>query len=321
MDISRFSKFAYGVLIYNLLVIMWGALVRATGSGAGCGAHWPLCNGEVVPRTPQVETIIEFTHRLTSGLSMLLIIVLVLWAFRAFPKGHLARYASLAAFAFVMISALIGAWIVLAGLVETNDSRERAVILSVHLVNTFLLLAALFVAGWSGTGERILKIRGHGNISFLLMTAVIGTAFAGMSGAVTSLGDTLFPPGSTAEAIQAGLSPSAHFLIRLRLWHPFIAIAVSLYLIFAASMIADLKVNTVVRKHASVLVALVCIQIGVGFLNVWLKAPITMSLIHLLIADLMWLALVALSLSALSKASLSDPIKESMSINAREVRI
>ena len=56
-----FTRFAWAVLAANLAVVAWGAFVRATGSGAGCGQHWPPCNGAVVPRSPTAETAIEFS--------------------------------------------------------------------------------------------------------------------------------------------------------------------------------------------------------------------------------------------------------------------
>ena len=86
-----FTGFAWAVLAYDLVVVAWGAFVRATGSGAGCGKHWPSCNGEIVPRAPRVETAIEFTHRATSGIALVLGVVLLAWALRAFSRGHAAR--------------------------------------------------------------------------------------------------------------------------------------------------------------------------------------------------------------------------------------
>ena len=80
---SRFARYGWGVLAFNLLVILWGAYVRASGSGAGCGAHWPLCNGEVIPRAPSVATLIEYSHRLTSGLALLGVLALLAWTWRA----------------------------------------------------------------------------------------------------------------------------------------------------------------------------------------------------------------------------------------------
>ena len=91
MKLASFAKYAWGVLAFNLIVILWGAYVRASSSGAGCGSHWPLCNGEIIPRTPTIKTVIEFSHRLSSGLALLLTIGLVVWAFRALAKKHPAR--------------------------------------------------------------------------------------------------------------------------------------------------------------------------------------------------------------------------------------
>ncbi|HEX9001707.1 MAG TPA: COX15/CtaA family protein, partial [Blastocatellia bacterium] len=86
MKFTRFAKFAWLVVAYNLMVIVWGAYVRASKSGDGCGSHWPLCNGEVIPLAPTVKTLVEFSHRLSSGLALLLTVVLVVWAFRAFAR-------------------------------------------------------------------------------------------------------------------------------------------------------------------------------------------------------------------------------------------
>src|SRR5215471_14879131 len=91
------SSFAWFTLAYNVAVVLWGAFVRATGSGAGCGSHWPLCNGELLPLTSQAQTLIEFTHRATSGLSLALVITLLIWTWRHTAKGEFSRYSAAAA--------------------------------------------------------------------------------------------------------------------------------------------------------------------------------------------------------------------------------
>src|ERR1700755_3310438 len=96
-SVQTLGRFAWLTLAYNIAVIVWGAYVRATGSGAGCGNRWPLCNGTVLPRTPQAQTIIEFTHRLTSGMAILIVSALVVWCWRKTEKGDWARYSSAAA--------------------------------------------------------------------------------------------------------------------------------------------------------------------------------------------------------------------------------
>ena len=85
----RFSRYAWGTLGLNIFVIVWGAFVRASGSGAGCGSHWPLCNGEVIPQPERIATVIEFFHRITSGLALIAVLVMVVWAFRAKNRKEL----------------------------------------------------------------------------------------------------------------------------------------------------------------------------------------------------------------------------------------
>jgi heme A synthase len=142
-DHAPFVRFAWVTLLFTVAVVLWGAYVRATGSGAGCGAHWPLCNGEVVPRAPRLETVIELTHRLTSGLALALVLGLGAWAWRLFPTAHRVRRAAFASGLLILSEALIGAGLVLFGLVADDRSEVRAVVLGLHLTNTFLLLAAL----------------------------------------------------------------------------------------------------------------------------------------------------------------------------------
>src|SRR5689334_1454626 len=148
MKLNRFAIYAWGVLALNLLVILWGAYVRATGSGAGCGAHWPLCNGEVIPRAPQAEMLVEFTHRLSSGVALLTVAGLLVWALRIYPRGHVARRGAQLAMLFMVSEALVGAGLVLFKLVADNDSLYRAVAIVVHLANTFLLLASITLTAW-----------------------------------------------------------------------------------------------------------------------------------------------------------------------------
>src|SRR5664279_4937818 len=108
-----FARFAWGVVAYNLAVVLWGAFVRATGSGAGCGNHWPLCNGTATPHSASAATIIEFTHRVTSGLDLALVALLVVWAFRRFPRQHPVRLGATLSALFLITEALVGAALVL----------------------------------------------------------------------------------------------------------------------------------------------------------------------------------------------------------------
>src|SRR5580700_10460732 len=112
-DHRRFSLFAWCLLGYNLLVVLWGAYVRATGSGAGCGNRWPLCDGDVVGASAKAQTIVEFTHRMTSVISVLMVTGLVVWCWRVTRKGDWVRYSAVLAAALLANEALLGAALVL----------------------------------------------------------------------------------------------------------------------------------------------------------------------------------------------------------------
>jgi heme A synthase len=296
---TRFVRFAWGVLIYNLLVILWGAYVRASGSGAGCGSHWPLCNGDVIPRAQYVETLVEFTHRLTSGVALILVVIMTVWAYRAYPK-HPVRLGAAISLFFIITEALVGAGLVLFGLTGDNDSVARAVVITIHLVNTFLLLAGLTLTIWWASGGAALRLRGQGIVGSLLGVGIVGTLVVGMAGAVTALGDTLFLPSSTGEVLQQASSSTVHFLQRLRIVHPALAVVLSVYLVAVAWFVRSQRHSPITRRLALAVIALLVIQLGAGVLNVWLHVPIWMQLTHLLLADLQWIALIGLTASVLA---------------------
>ncbi|MCI0661039.1 MAG: COX15/CtaA family protein [Acidobacteria bacterium] len=313
MRLTRFAKFAWSVLAYNLAVILWGAYVRASGSGAGCGSHWPLCNGEIIPRSSGIETIIEYSHRLTSGLALILVVILFVWALVTFNAKHSTRIGGFLSLAFIITEALIGAGLVLFEYVAENKSMARALWMSAHLINTFLLVAALSLTAWSATlGER-LRIREHGAINWLFVIALTATLILGVSGAVTALGGTLFPVNSLAEGLKQDLSPTAHILIRLRFFHPIIAIFVSLLLIVLPRLTRAWQRNALTGKIAKSLIALILLQLVAGILNLILHAPIWLQLVHLLLSDLIWISLVLFILTTLAQpaheSSYPSPIK------------
>lgn len=298
--IPRFAVFAWSVLGYNLLVILWGAYVRASGSGAGCGAHWPLCNGVVIPQDAQVQTMIEFTHRVMSGLALPLIVVLLVWGWRSYPRRHPVRLGSLLAGIFIVTEALLGAGLVLFQLVAQNDSVARAASVAAHLANTFLLLAALVLTAWWSSGGGRISLRRQGGSAWWLGFGLIGILILGAAGAVTALGDTLFPSGSLVEGLQQDISPTAHFLIRLRIIHPFIAVIMGVYLAATVLQIVLSRRDFILRRLAVILAGVFLLQTGLGVLNVVLLAPVWMQLVHLLVADLLWISLVLFSAQALS---------------------
>lgn len=284
---ERFAKYAWIVVAYNLLVILWGAFVRATGSGAGCGKHWPLCNGEVVPRSPKLATIIELTHRASSGIAGLMVLALFIWAFTALPRRHPARFAAALAFLLTVTEALIGASLVLLEHVARDQSLARVGYLSVHLVNTFFLIAALtLTAWWAGRPFHANEGAPRFRISGLSALAAAATIFVGVSGAVTALGDTLFPAASLAQGFRDDLAPSAHFLIRFRALHPLFAVAAGCYLVWFAWSVREWT------RFATVLIGVVIAQLALGVINIALLAPVWMQLAHLLLADILWILVI-----------------------------
>lgn len=303
---SRVSKFAWAVLAYNQCVIVFGAFVRATGSGAGCGSHWPLCNGEVIPRAPRTATLIEYTHRATSGLTLLLIVALLIWVWRVTRSGNPLRWTSAFALLFVLTEALIGAWLVLYGLVTTDDSVARALFMMVHLVNTFLLLAFLALTSWWASTGVPGRAGGDSAGMWFLGFAFLATLFLGASGAVTALGDTLFPPATLADAFRQDLSTAAHYLVRLRVYHPFIAAVTAMYLAVVSLWVKRRYPQRSVQALTNGLLVLFAIQIVFGAINVTLLAPVWMQLLHLLVSTLVWIVLVLLGASVFGRSSFPE---------------
>lgn len=303
MQLSRYARFCWATIAFTLAVILWGAFVRATGSGAGCGSHWPLCNGAVVPRAPQLETVIELTHRATSGVALLLVAAMAVWAFRAFPARHRVRRAAVASLAIMILEALLGAGLVLFELVANDASLARAMFMAAHLVNTFLLLGAMTITAWWASGGAPVRLRAQGTAGALLAAGVLGMMVLGASGAVTALGDTLYSGGAVAEGVRADQVDFVYVLVQLRVYHPAIALTVGFYLCIAALLVQRMRPGATTRRLAQALIALYLLQIGVGFLNVWLMAPVWMQLVHLLLADFVWMALVVFGLAALARPS------------------
>lgn len=302
-SLPGYARFAWATLAFTLFVILWGAFVRATGSGAGCGSHWPLCNGEVVPHSPALATVIEFGHRLTSGASLLLVVGLWWGARSRFDPGSPVRRAAGWSLFFILTEALIGAGLVLFEYVADDARVARGFWVSGHLVNTFLLVAAMTAcAAWASGWERI-SLRGQGVLGVLLLVALVGVLLLGMGGAVTALGDTLFPAATFAEAKAATFSDSAHLFVRLRIWHPTLAVVVGIVVLGASWLSVTARPTPAVRGAATGLVLLYAVEMLVGLLNVWWLAPVPLQLVHLLLADLVWIALVLLCVAALAPAA------------------
>lgn len=309
MSRSTLSRFAWLVLAYNVAVIAWGAFVRATGSGAGCGRHWPLCNGEVVPRAPSVATIIEASHRVTSGLALVAVVALLVCCIRVLPKGHRARKSAGFATAFVFGEALIGAGLVLFELVAHDASMKRALSMVLHLDNTFFLLGALALTAWwiPERSDEAARARAPFAIRALIFGALTAMLVLASSGAIAALGDTLFPARSLREGIAQDISPLTHAFVRLRVLHPVIALVTGALVLAAAGATRLVVAGAEARRLSRIVTVLFVAQFCAGIVNVTLLAPVWMQLVHLVLADSVWIALVLMSWEAVGARATAEP--------------
>ena len=232
--LSRFGKFAWFTVAYNVLVILWGVFLRASKSGDGCGQHWLTCHGEVIPSAPELKTIIEFSHRMTTGPAFLLVLILAIWAFRKFGRGHAARVTALAAFFFIITEVLVGAGLVLTGNTAETLTAARPFWAVGHLMNTFALLAFLTLTAWYASGGGHLSLDRRGKPLTLIAIAVFAVLLVGASGSVAALGSMLFPSETLAEGISQDFSAGSNMLLRLRVSHPILSILTGVYLVFLA---------------------------------------------------------------------------------------
>src|SRR5215813_3314366 len=293
-------RFAWFVVAYNIAVILWGAYVRATGSGAGCGSHWPLCNGEILPTTAQSKTLIEFTHRVTSGLSLVLVFLLLIWIWRRTVKGEWTRYAALSAAVLLFNEALLGAMLVIFDHVGLDRSASRAVFLCLHFGNTLLLVAALtLTAKWLSNGPRSFVVGARRYERIVIALGLLCIMATGMTGSLAALGDTIFPTATLKASIAQDFSASSHMLLRLRLLHPLAAAIAFLYVLW---MVHKLSKN---REESSrtlpLLSTILLVQVAFGVLNVILLAPVWLQITHLLVAEILWITLVLASSEVLVK--------------------
>ncbi len=300
----RFASFSWIVLAYNLPVILWGAFVRVSFSGDGCGANWPSCSGQFIPEKMPVPMAIEYTHRMMTSFDTILVVAMVLWTFLAFPKKHAVRRYAVWSLVFLFIEALLGAGLVLFRLVAKDQSVGRVWYLSAHLTNTMLLLAALTITAWLAR-TKISTLR------FLdapkpLLAGLFLTILVSITGTITALGDTLFPSSSFSAGVQQDFNATSHFLLRLRIIHPVIAVAGAAYLIWLASSV----LRRFSSRAAATVIVVVVVQIMAGMLNLMLLAPLPMQLAHLFIADLVWIAVVVLTLECIRR---QDPTLDALS--------
>lgn len=308
IKLSKFAKYAWFVLGYNLIVILWGVFLRASLSGDGCGEHWLTCGGEVIPSAPQLKTQIEFFHRITSSLAGIIVIGLVIssivkWVKEKSAQNKLVVKMSVLSLIFIIIEGVLGGLLVLTGNTAANWTPTRPFWMAAHLLNTFTLVAILALTAWFASGGKAFSFLKISRKTFiLLLIGVAGIFIAGMSGSIAALSSMLFPSSTLSEGIAKDFSATSHYLLRLRVFHPILSIATGIFLIFLANRFkSEAKENSGVRRWGNILSILILLQFVSGGVTLFLLAPIVMQLIHLFLADAVWIAFVLMSASYLSE--------------------
>lgn len=305
--LSGFAKYAWFVLGYNLLVILWGVFLRASKSGDGCGQHWLTCHGEVIPSAPELKTIIEFSHRITSALDGFIVIGLLIWAiwrWKSVKQEVDKRVLKMAigSFVFVIIEGLLGAGLVLTGNTAENLTAARPFWMAGHLITTLILLTFLTLTAWFASGGKSFNFKVELKVKLLLLLGLLAFLLVGMSGSVAALSNMIFPSESLADGITKDFSATSNVLLRLRVSHPIISIFSAVYLIFLAGWLRkNSEHNPAVVRWSNIFSLLVLGQILFGAMTILTLAPIIMQLGHLLLADAIWIAFVLLAANFLSQ--------------------
>jgi heme A synthase len=300
--LPRVSRVAAITLGYSIFVILFGAIVRITGSGAGCGQHWPTCNGEIAHLPRRLETLIEFTHRVTSAGALATVLAFTAVAIRGTPAGHRVRRTAYASVLLMVVEALIGAALVLFRLVADDASKARAFVMPAHLLSTYALVAVLTLATlWSKpTPDQTLEAPKAGPGRGWLFFGALAILVVAATGAVTALGDTLYPPAASSLAgrLHEDHGRAANFLQRLRVLHPVLAVATAALVAHVAAGFAS-SARPRVRVASRAVLAFSALQVLAGTLNVVLSAPGWLQVLHLGLALGLWVAFVSLAASVL----------------------
>ncbi len=283
----KLARWSWALLWLTVGVIVGGSLVRATGSGDGCGESWPRCQGSLFPLQGGTETAIEFAHRAATALLGIVLLVFVVAALRSGPSGRQLRRALAWVAGFFMGEVLIGAVLVLFGWVDTDASLGRIIVVPLHLVNTFFLVAAVVLVvhvAKGGTWPRYDTSRRSNRYGLLILGMLL---LVGASGALNALADTLFPPETLLDGIRQEFGATAPLLVRLRVLHPLLAVVGGIGAVMALRSPAFDGAGRV-RNLANAAAVVVGVEAVVGIVNVALLTPVEVQLLHLLVADVLW---------------------------------
>ena len=280
MTINRLSF--YGLVI-SIASIIAGAIVRATGSGDGCGASWPTCNGKIVPELKTSSELIEFSHRSISGILLIITLIIFLKSFNNSVPVLQKRVIRALTF-FVLLEALIGAVIVIYEWVGLNSSTPRIIAVPLHLINTFGLFGA-YTLLFHLTKNSKKSLNNFFDKGFKI--GLILFLLSGATGSIAALADVIFPSESFIMGLAEDFDSNSEILTRLRVLHPIVASFLSIYLYSEANRLQ--REYKVITKNIKLLVLL---GVFLGVLNVVSNIILPLSILHLLIADLLWVLYV-----------------------------
>lgn len=296
------ARLAWLIVGLNLFVIVWGGFVSASGSGDGCGASWPLCQQLAAAETRSWETFVEFFHRITSGLALIGIFYMAWRIFRHYPKGHIVRLGATYSAVFIVTESLLGAALVIFKWVDTNESLARAFVQPIHLVNTFLLMASLGLTAWWASGNQPPHWSHNRKLLLALAGGLLGVVVLSSFGTIASLASTIFPSESFFEGVQKDFARNVHYLIRLRIWHPIIAVLIGGYLLYLGRLLERWCPDARVTALHNFIFIVFLVQFALGAMNAILLTPVWLQLVHLLGAHLLWLGMILLNVTALAVA-------------------
>lgn len=290
-DLRRwFHGFSWGVLTFTIGVIVSGDVVQATQSGAGCGESWPRCDGSLIPSIGDAHTAIEFTHRMATTVLSLGFVVLLVGAWKLYGRGHRVWTATLWATGFLVLEILVGAALVRFGWVDDDASWGRVFADGIHVVNTFLLLGAIVLVAWFASGGARLHIDASRRPATLLLAAAATVLLITITGTINSLADML----ALSDEVDIDETPIAAILVSVRGIHPALAIAGGIGVFYLLVQLGDAATGAAMRLVIAVQVAIAA-QFLVGILNIALLTPLETQIIHLLLADTIWVLLVLLA--------------------------
>jgi heme A synthase len=301
-----FSWVSWATIVYTLGVIAFGTIVRATGSGDGCGSSWPFCGPDFVPLDPSAETLIEFSHRASSAAAGVLVAGLLLLSLWAFDKGHIVRKAAAVSLVLMIIEGLLGAALVLGGWVDDDISIGRLIAVSLHLANTFLLLGALTLTAWWGSGGSAPSLPIDRKKLRWLVVGGVTLIVIGASGALNAIGVAVFPTDISVAELENEFGSLAPVLHRLRAVHPVIAVVGGMYVAWIAMKLSG-RATTKTQRLSAAVAIIVFSQMFVGIANVFFLAPLALQVTHLMVADILWIVFVVFGASLVAEVSDVSP--------------